>query len=322
MAALTDAVTGRAAEDDPAVVSQQALIRLRDAARHLSLDALRIRARRGGNYLSHFKGRGMEFDEARLYQDGDDPRNIDWRLTARTGRTYTKLFREERERPVFCWVDQRPAMQFATRGVFKSVQAARLAALLGWAAVQRGDRLGGFVFNGAQHAELRPVLGHRAALRLIHQMAVMQSQFDAPAPDLEIVERTLAGLHRVAHPGSLIALASDFSGLTEKASAHIVNIARHNDVVVLFVSDALERELPPPGRYPLSIGGRRLVIDTAGRRRREWAARFAERRDTLQELCERNRVTFQEVATDDDPLVVMQGLMGRVGVGKISKVTR
>ena len=135
MSSANDAVASQTRADDPAVVSQAGLIRLRDPARHLSLDALRIRARRGGNYLSHFKGRGMEFDEARLYQDGDDPRSIDWRLTARTGRAYTKLFREERERPVFCWVDQRPAMQFATRGVFKSVQAARLSALLGWAAV-------------------------------------------------------------------------------------------------------------------------------------------------------------------------------------------
>ncbi|MEO1321338.1 MAG: DUF58 domain-containing protein [Pseudomonadota bacterium] len=322
MSAATDAGAGRIVTHDPSLVSQPELIRLRDAARHLSLDALRIRARRGGNYLSHFKGRGMEFDEARLYQDGDDPRNIDWRLTARTGRAYTKLFREERERPVFCWVDQRPTMQFATRGVFKSVQAARLAALLGWAAVQRGDRLGGFVFNGEQHAELRPLLGHRAALRLIHQMAAMQSSFDAPNSDTGVVERTLAGLHRVAHPGSLIALASDFTGMTEKASAHLVSIARHNDVLVLFISDGLERELPPAGRYPLSIAGRRLVIDTTGKRRRDWIARFEARRDALGELCERSRVSFQEVATDDDPLEVMQGLMGRVGVGATSRMTR
>ncbi|MEM9057549.1 MAG: DUF58 domain-containing protein [Pseudomonadota bacterium] len=93
MSAATDVGAGRIVTHDPSLVSQPELIRLRDAARHLSLDALRIRARRGGNYLSHFKGRGMEFDEARLYQDGDDPRNIDWRLKARTGKAYTKLFR-------------------------------------------------------------------------------------------------------------------------------------------------------------------------------------------------------------------------------------
>lgn len=312
---MADAVTARALADDPATVSQPGLIRLRESARYLSLDALRIRARRGGNYLSHFKGRGMEFDEARLYQDGDDPRNIDWRLTARTGRTYTKLFREERERPVFCWVDQRPSMQFATRGAFKAVQAARLAALLGWAAIQRGDRLGGFVFNGAQHAELRPALGNRAILRLIHQMAAMQSRVDAPVTDTGVVERTLAGLRRVAHPGSLILLASDFTGFDDKARAHLVSAARHNDVVVLFISDPLERTLPPPGRYPLTIGGRRVVIDTAGRRGRDWAARFEARRDALRELCERNRISFDEVSTDDEPLAVMQGLIGRVGFG-------
>ena len=113
------------AEESPVRVTQAELIRLAAPARLLSLDAMRARARRGGQYLSHFKGRGMEFDEARPYQDGDDPRNIDWRVTARTGKPFTKLFREERERPVLLWLDLRAAMHFATRGSFKSVLAAR-----------------------------------------------------------------------------------------------------------------------------------------------------------------------------------------------------
>jgi len=84
--------------------------------------------------VSRFKGRGMEFEEARVYQSGDDIRSIDWRLLRRTGKTHTKIFREERERPVFISVDNRPAMHFATRGVFKSVLAAKLAGLLAWTA--------------------------------------------------------------------------------------------------------------------------------------------------------------------------------------------
>ena len=88
----------------------------------------------------------MEFDESRLYQPGDDIRNMDWRVTARTGKPHTKLFREERERPVFVWVDYRAPMFFATQGVFKSVFVARMAALIAWNAVQQGDRIGGLIF--------------------------------------------------------------------------------------------------------------------------------------------------------------------------------
>ena len=122
------------------------LIRLSAGARQVNLDHSTIKSKQSGGYLSSTKGRGMEFDEARLYQPGDDIRSIDWRVTARTGKPYTKLFREERERPVFLSVDLRPSMFFATRGVFKSVQAARLASLLAWSALRQGDRIGGQIF--------------------------------------------------------------------------------------------------------------------------------------------------------------------------------
>ena len=106
-----------------------------------------IKAGQNGEYVSRFKGRGMEFDETRIYQPGDDIRSIDWRVTARSDKTHTKVYREERERPVFISVDYRPTMAFATRGVFKSVQAAKIAGLLAWSAQANGDRIGGQIFN-------------------------------------------------------------------------------------------------------------------------------------------------------------------------------
>ncbi|MFZ2172135.1 MAG: DUF58 domain-containing protein, partial [Methylococcaceae bacterium] len=130
-------------------VSLKTLIDLAKPATSLNLHHLSIRSRQSGGYVSRFKGRGMEFDEARLYQPGDDIRSIDWRVTARTGKTHTKVYREERERPVFISVDNRPAMHFATRGVFKSVLAAKLAGLLAWTAQNHGDRIGGQIFTGS-----------------------------------------------------------------------------------------------------------------------------------------------------------------------------
>ncbi|MEM8548465.1 MAG: DUF58 domain-containing protein [Pseudomonadota bacterium] len=296
----------------PAVrISQRELIALRQSAERLPIEALRVRARKGGQYLSHFKGRGMEFDEARLYQPGDDPRNIDWRVTARTGRAYTKLFREERERPVFCWVDQRSTMQFATQGVFKAVQAARLAALLGWAAVARGDRFGGFVFNDERRVELRPMLGRRAVLRLIHQVCELQGPATAAGNAEDSMTRSLAGLRRVAHAGSFVALIGDFSGLDDASYALLAGLARSNDVLLLPVFDPLESELPPAGRYPVAVGSRRAALISDAARRTRWRDAFEARIGKLSTMADKSGISLQPVATTDDPLAVLQQQLGR-----------
>ena len=109
-------------------ISSQSLIQLRHNASQLLLDSSKIHAKQGGAYLSSFKGRGMEFDESRIYQAGDDIRNMDWKVTARTGEPHLKVFREERERSVMMCIDRGPHMEFGTRSTFKSVQAARAAA--------------------------------------------------------------------------------------------------------------------------------------------------------------------------------------------------
>ena len=164
----------------PVSVSQAGLIRLSGPARAIALDVLRVNSLQTGAYVSHFRGRGMEFDESRPYQPGDDPRSIDWRVTARSTTAYTKLFREERERPVLVVVDLRSTMHFATQGCFKSVNASRAAALLAWSAHHRGDRLGGLIFGDTTHRELKPRMGRLAALRFVHELQL--SNMEGPCP--------------------------------------------------------------------------------------------------------------------------------------------
>ncbi len=187
----------------PARVELADLVRLRAAGEGIQLTAPRIRVVAAGGHLSPYKGRGVEFDESRLYQPGDDLRTIDWRVTARTGKPHTKVFREERNRPVFIWLDLRRPMLFATRGAFKGVRAAEMAALIAWSAVANGDRLGGLVFSESEHHELRPALGARAALRLL-QAVCTDSLWQPPeqGSSAEIDgERALQRLARVARPG-------------------------------------------------------------------------------------------------------------------------
>jgi uncharacterized protein (DUF58 family) len=304
------------ADASPVSVSQAGLIRLSGPARAIALDVLRIYSLQTGAYVSHFKGRGMEFDESRPYQPGDDPRNIDWRVTARSTEAYTKLFREERERPVLIMTDFRRNMHFATRGCFKSVNAARAATLIAWAAHHRGDRLGGIVFGDTTHHELRPRLGRQAALRYVHELVTHpgwkdnddQAAVDEAAP----LTQAMAALRRVTHPGSLVVIVSDFVGLSRAAQSYLSGIARHNEVLAVFLSDPLERRLPPPGRYRLVSHDEEMAIDTFARGAREdYRDAFENRLHDMEKFCQRYGVHLLPLSTEDDPVQLLQKALGR-----------
>jgi len=304
------------ADASPVSISQAGLIRLSGPARAIALDVLHINSLQTGAYVSRFRGRGMEFDESRPYQPGDDPRNIDWRVTARSAGAYTKLFREERERPVLLVVDLRSNMHFATRGCFKSVNASRAAALLAWAAHHRGDRLGGLIFGDTRHRELRPRLGRQAALRYVHELVNHPDWHSPEQPTAEDEDapltRAMAALRRVAHPGSLVVVISDFIGLTRTAQSYLAGVARHNEVLAVFVSDPLERRLPPPGRYRLVSHEEEMAIDTYARgARRDYRQAFDARLAELENFCHRYGVHLMPLSTEEDPVRCMQQALGK-----------
>lgn len=297
----------------PVSVSQAGLIRLNGPARAIALDVLRVNSLQTGAYVSHFRGRGMEFDESRPYQPGDDPRSIDWRVTARSTTAYTKLFREERERPVLVMVDLRASMHFATQGCFKSVNASRAAALLSWAAHHRGDRLGGLIFGDTTHRELKPRLGRQAALRFVHELAGHADwQRRDPAANVEALRQAMSSLRRVARPGSLVVVVSDFTGFGRQAQSYLSSVARHNEVLAVFMNDPLERSLPPPGRYRLVSADDELAIDTfAAAARRDYAQAFEQRAEALETFCQRYGIHLMPMSTDDDPVSTLQTALGK-----------
>jgi uncharacterized protein (DUF58 family) len=305
-----------AANASPVSVSQSGLIRLSGPARLIALDVLRVNSLQTGAYVSHFRGRGMEFDESRPYQPGDDPRSIDWRVTARSTTAYTKLFREERERPVLVMVDLRAGMHFATRGCFKSVNASRAAALIAWAANHRGDRLGGLIFGDTTHRELKPRLGRQAALRFVHTLAEHPDWQRGPGrmddDGEQPLAQAMAALRRVARPGSLVVILSDFDGFSRSAQSYLSSVARHNEVLAVFLNDPIERELPPPGRYRLVSGDEEMAIDTVARSaRRDYAEAFARRSHELEVFCQRYGIHLMTMSTEDDPVVSLQTALGR-----------
>ncbi len=300
-------------DESPVRVSKKGLISLHRQAEAISLKAVKVRSLQGGHYFSPFKGRGMEFDEVRPYQPGDDIRTIDWRVTARTGKPHTKLFREELERSVLFWVDYRAPMFFATRGLFKSVMAARAAALLAWSAVRHGDRLGGLVFSERQHDEMRPQRGKKGVLHFIQRL-VTHSAWEEAGKDLsrdESADQALTRLRRVTRPGNLIFLISDFRAMGGQTESHLANLARHNDVVMLFIYDLLEENLPPPGLYRIRKSDREMTLDTRHTaRREEYNRKFQERQERLRGLCRRYGIYWLPCSTSDNLLKKLKNGLG------------
>jgi uncharacterized protein (DUF58 family) len=286
-------------------ISLKTLINLARPAAGLNLKRKSIRAQTSGGYVSHFKSRGMEFQEVRAYQPGDDIRNIDWHVTARTGKVQTKVFREERERPVFISVDHRHTMQFATRGVFKSVLAAKLAGLLAWAAQYQGDRIGGQLFSDAQCCELKPQNGRHAVLRFLNMLVnSADTTTNAGATvSLMSLEHVLARLTQHAHPGSLVYIISDFRGINDAAERHLAKLAQHCDIVLLFVYDPLEDSLPGKGRYRFTDGQQDVVVDTSDQQRLlTYHQHFEQRLQRVKQTAKKRGLTFIQCSTADDPV--------------------
>ncbi|WP_341501562.1 DUF58 domain-containing protein [Gallaecimonas sp. GXIMD4217] len=206
-----------------------------------------------GHHVARAKGRGMEFDEVRQYQVGDDVRTIDWRVTARSGKPHTKLFQEERERPVLLLTDLGASMQFGTRLLFKAVQAAHLSALLAWHVAERGDRIGALIGDGRQLRELKPKARQQGVLAILHGLVEMQNQAPALADGLasplnDLLRRAL----KQAPPGSQLWVLSDFSGWSDESQWLLSRLHKHAEVACFMVTDPLELALPQ-SRLPLSL---------------------------------------------------------------------
>jgi uncharacterized protein (DUF58 family) len=299
--------------DDIVRVKLSTLIGLNRDARSLPLISNSVKAQMAGGHLSAFRGRGMEYFESRPYQPGDDIRAIDWRVTARSGRTHTKIYREERERPVLLWLDLSRSMFFGTQTCFKSVLAAKLAALLAWSSVQHGDRLGYLVFSEQQHIEFRPGRGKHSALHFIQQLVAH------PAWDMDVDEtrdqntgvKALMRLRQVTRPGSLVILLSDFRFLDADCRAQLVELARHNDVVMIHTYDPLERRLPQSGYYRVTDGNDSIDIDTSSASvRAQYGERYDQHLQALQNLCNELGLFLIDIATNADLLTELKTGLG------------
>lgn len=272
---------------------------LRGAARGLDLRARRpALAQLQGGHRSAQRGRGLEFEEVRLYTAGDDARNIDWRVTARRGRPHTKLFREERERPVWLVADLHPGLFFGSRRQFKSAVLLRAAAQLGWVAALGGDRVGAVIADGANTPRIFPPRAREAGVLPILD-ALVEAQPHAPGmPETGGLLAAVSTLRPLLQPGSLVLLLSDFAGLDQAAEDILASATLHSDCRLLWITDPLESAGLPPGSYRVGLPGRLWWMD-GERSRAPWQQAWHAREQRLNELSMRLNLPLSRLDTQD-----------------------
>ena len=241
-----------------------------------------------GLHHSKLRGRGIDFDQVRAYQPGDDVRTIDWRVTARTQEPHTKLFHEERERPIFIIVEQSRRLFFGSGLALKSVIAAHAASLLGWAALDHNDRIGGLVFSDVEHHEVRPRRSKQSLLQLLNWLVRANQNLSTNSAPSERDSFSLAlrRAREVLRPGSLVIILCDERALSDTAEQQLSLLARHTDLILLPLSDALDHALPAAGLLRFAERDAELEMDTQD----------AELRQRYQRLGEARQARWQRLA--------------------------
>lgn len=283
------------------------LIRLRLYASSVELARVnRVSSLQAGGHKSRLRSRGIEFAEVRAYEPGDDVRTIDWRVTARTGKAHTKLFSEEKERPVLVLLDQSPTMFFGSRQRFKSVLGAEAAALIAWAALDKHYRVGGVVLGAQRHAVAGLKSNRAGILRFIHQIHSFNLLLHSPCENTGDIglETGIEQLMRIAPSGSLVFIISDFSTLVDTGISlerQFWRLGRHNDITCLSVSDPLEAELPKTGFYKITDGQNYHQVDAGQQQnKKQYRDAFQHKEDLLIGLCRKLRMRYKALSTAEN----------------------
>ncbi|MAA63182.1 MAG: DUF58 domain-containing protein [Alteromonadaceae bacterium] len=300
-----------------------ALIRLQADARALRLPGSRpVATRKAGLAKSAQKGRGMAFAEVRLYQPGDDIRSIDWRVTARRQSPHTKLYEEERERPILLLCDLGDSLFFGSEGAYKRVRAAQVTGILAWLGLHAGDQVGGIVFSDHHCDVLRPERRRKAVVRLLDSMVQRQDDHqpghsvsaEAPAGRALALDHALQETRRIAHTGSRIFIISDFMNISSETPALIAQIARHNTVSALRVIDPLEQQLPEKGRFAVAGANGPLWFDAGNPAfRKAFAEKVAQHERDISHCFRRAGVGVSDLYTGQQPSHVLKSILGPRG---------
>lgn len=269
-----------------------------------------IRARRAtgghsGSLISRARGRGVDLDEVRLYQAGDDVRNIDWKVTARKQKAHTKIFREERERPTVLVIDQSPSMFFGSQVRMKSVAAAEIAARLAWRTLNTRDRIGGIVIGSNALRVLKPLRSKLNVIRLLNALSeanhALNSELRGTTTSRVAWHDVLANIRHTTPIGHRIVFVSDFEGITDVELQQLLVLQNHNELALIHVYDQLEEALPPSGTYNVTDGANTLSFSSSSRQNQnQYRERFEVFKGRLRDACRARGIRYESITTADD----------------------
>ncbi|SMO42471.1 DUF58 domain-containing protein [Fodinibius sediminis] len=248
----------------------------------------------GGEYQSTFKGRGMEFSEVRQYNYGDDIRQIDWNVTARSGDPFIKQFEEEREQTLMLCVDISPSGLFGSRNQSKMDLSIEICAVLAFSAIKNGDKVGLVLFTDEIEKVIPPKKGRLHVLRLIRELLTTE-----PRGKGTDISEALSYVNRLLNRRAIIILASDFQDSEFQRQLKITN--RKHDLVNIFINDKLEDELPDLGLIPLTDAetGREVLVDTSSKSvRKEYRKKRLQHKKKLHDQLLRLKIDMIEVETN------------------------
>jgi uncharacterized protein (DUF58 family) len=292
-------------------VSAERLIEGRHVAQSININAQsKALALLAGRRKIRQRGRGVDFEEVRLYAPGDDVRSIDWRVTARSGDPHTKLFQEDREQPIVLLVDLRSPMWFGSKNCFKTVLASHIASVLAWAGLDAGERVGGIAMTNSGLVEIKPQRSKRSVLRLLRLMESAPSPSASPgddAPDAWSI--ALSQLKSLSRPGARLMVISDFTDLLSDTTVEKTfrDIVSHRQVVCFKITDPLDAELPPSGRYALTDGSKQIKIDTSMQRLRSaYKDDFEKSQAAVIDYLRRYQIPLVPVDTSENPNELLQ----------------
>lgn len=267
-----------------------------------------------GKHASRLRGRGLDFEEIRHYQPGDDIRQIDWKVTVRTRKTHTRVYTEERERTVLLVVDQRITMFFGSVRNMKSVTAAEATALAVWRVLAQKDRVGALVFNDTGITEIRPQRSRATAMRILGAVVEKNHALSLDtgiAANPAIFNESLRRCERLAKHDCLVCIISDGSGHDDETRRLLTRIAAHNDVLFAFVHDPLETDLPDAGPLVFGDGTRQLEVDTAsGKLRDRFRQTFAETRAAGRRFLLQRETPIIPLSTAEEVAIQLRHQLG------------
>lgn len=244
-----------------------------------------------GRHASKLRGRGLNFEELRNYLPGDDTRNIDWKVTARTGTPYVRVYTEEKDRTVWLLIDQRIGMFFGSKDRMKSVVAAEVAAISAWRVLSVGDRVGALVFNDSEISVVPPHRSRERVMQILKQVVeknhALSSDHDQK-PDAGKLNEALKQVSILARHDCLVCLITDGDGINTETRKHITRLSEHNDVLTAFIYDPLEKDLPAAGRLRFADGEGQVEADTSSKKlRNSFEQDFNQRLEWIQSASRR-----------------------------------